>query len=277
MSGSLGELLDVNPSESAEALADAFSSYVETCVSETLRSMQLPPARIPPPTEARLRTLTTKRRKKADRLKLQTISTHESFVRELYYLRSQLRGDPEYGTTPRPMEPDGDLRTTREEAGASPPATDISYGEQILDGDGLTSQRLDLSPSFLPYTTHLRPLDELSIVRISLKRQVQDLIMCDPVFERVVKTVESSLRTLVLESKVPMEFDFAIKSDPEYPHWKRYIITVNTCLDFDAKMACWSEIDAHVRERLRQLRDSRQEDSVRIDDIGTNLFIHMEL
>jgi hypothetical protein len=174
------------------------------------------------------------------------------------------------------MLPVQDLRTAREFS-RDAPVTDVLDGGQVLDKDGSAGQLSGLRPLFEPYSGYLRRPGDLPRLRVAFEQQVQGLVTSDPVFEQIARTVESKMRAIALESQVSIELDFSSKSDPEYPTWKRYVVGINAALDFDTKMKFWSEIDAGVREALRQLRDRRPGDSARIEDIGRNLFIHMEL
>ena len=80
-----------------------------------------------------------------------------------------------------------------------------------------------------------------------------------------------------MQRNLPLAFDFLLAKDPEYPNWKRYVVKLETPLDFDAKMNLWTEIDTRVREDLRRLSEIRSDFAEQIGDISSNLFIHMEL
>lgn len=276
LNDSLDALLGSNPSASTEELAHALSSYIEACVSEAIETIRLPPARIPSPTTPVLRTLVARRRRKSSRQAQEDISERESFVRELYHIRSELDGHAENGTIPSSLTgPNGGCGTMTRLPGEYSAAD--AKGSMAVGGDGLNRTPLRPTWRLRRDSGNLVPLGRPSAVRFSLESRLQELIISDTILEQVVKATELSLRAFALESEAPMELNFVIVKDPEYPNWRRYVITIDTSLDFDAKMRLWSEMDARVRKDLIQLRGATSEDSTRIKDITGNLFLDMEL
>lgn len=277
LNDSLDALLGCNPSASTEALANALSSYFEACVSEVLESIHLPPARVPSPTAAMLRTLVARRRRKTSRQAQEDISERESFVAELYHIRSELDGHAQDGTVPLAFASPNDGCGTLTRLPREYPAADALSEGMAMDGDGLDRTRLGPFARFRRDSGNLSPLGTPPMVRFSLEPQLQELVASDWIFEQVAKVTEQSLRAFALESNVPMELSFGIAKDPEYPHWRRYVITIGTSLDFDSRMSLWSAMDATVRKDLSRLRGATPEDSTRIEGIAGNLFLDMEL
>ena len=276
LNDSLDALLEINPSASVEDLANALSRYIEMCISEALESIPLPATGIPSPTTPALRDLQARRRRKSSKRFQEDISERESFIAELYRIRSRLDGHAENGTIPSSLTPDGGCGTV-----ATLPteytAADTFNGGMVMDGDGLTRAPLRPTLRFRRDSGNLVPLSRPSAVRFSLESRLQELVASDTILEQVAKATELSLRTFALEPEVPMELNFTIANDPEYPNWRRYIIKIDTPLDFDYRMRLWSEMDAWVRKDLSRLRGATPEDSTRIKDITGNLFLDMEL
>ena len=273
LNDSLDALLESNPSASTGDLADALTSYIEACVSEAIGTIPLPPVRVPSPTAAMLRTLKARRRKKSSRQAREDISVRESLVWELYHVRSELDGHEEDGTVPSPPTgPDGGCGTmTRlpRDYGAADAGGSVAVGGDGLDRTPLLRLRRD--------SGNLVPVGRPSAIRFSLESRLQELVISDTILEQVAKATELSLRTFALESEAPMELNFTIANDPEYPNWKRYVIKIDTPLDFERRMRLWSEMDAWVRKDLSRLSGATPDDSTRIKDITGNLFLDMEL
>jgi hypothetical protein len=221
--------------------------------------------------------LVARRRRKTNRQAQEGISERESFVAELYHIRSELDGHAQDGTAPSssasPNDGCGTLTRSRREYAAA----DELNEDKAMDGDRLGRTRLDPLAQLQRDSGNLLPLRTPPMVRFSLEPQLQELVASDWIFEQIAKVTEQSLRAFALESEAPMELKFAIAKDPEYPNWRRYVVTIDTSLDFDSRMRLWSEMDARVRKDLSHLRGATSEDSTRITDITGSLFLDMEL
>jgi hypothetical protein len=274
---SLGPLIALNPFASPGILADALSDYVEVCVSEALRSLPIAPASIPSPAQAKLQSMMRLRRRKRSRLVLEDLSARESFLTELYYLRSRLDGGPRQGTMTTRFRGIIDGPGTERFADIRTSPADIFDGEPSPGMKGTTGHIPDVRPSVQPYTKSFGLAEELPVVRLVMEPLFSDLIASDLVFERVAKAVESNLRAIAVDSQVPMKLNFSVRTDPEYPHWMRYVVTIDSSVDFDSRMKFWSEVDSKVRDAIAELCDRKPSDSARIREISKNLFIHMEL
>jgi hypothetical protein len=272
MNGPLENGLDTNMLSSADAVSEAISKYVEECITDAVKS--LPPETIPSPVEARLRKMMAKRRGKSRSVKRQGILDHESNLVELYRLRRQLDGYAKDGTaiTYTPYSSNmGDV-------------TAISHRELVGDTpNGHLGRKEDASikpisrvvPSFHGSVVGADVRD--TAIHGSLEPAIANMVITDPVFEQVIRTVELSLRAFAMERGQPIGFAFQKGEDPEYPKWRRYIVRIDSPLDFDSKMRLWTEVDAKMREEVRRLSHSKPEISGQIEDISSNLFVHMEL
>lgn len=270
MSGPLDAILEANPSSSADGITEAVALYVEACIINTLIS--LPPMRIPTPAHARLEEMMTRRRGKSGRVSRRR-EDYESRLAELYRLRRQLDGYPENGTVPNYVADSSDIATVSGEAGVLPPR-DTPNGHLHRKESELIRRPTQMT-GFQGTLIGARA-PEL-VVRGHLEPSIANLIVADPILEEIVMRVEARLRAFALERGLPMEFDFRLGEDPEYPKWRRYILELDSNLDFDSKMTLWTEIDSSIRQELRQLGEERYEMSQRIADISSNLFVHMGL
>ena len=270
MNGLLGTILEANPASSNNEITEAISNYVEECVIHAVKT--LPPPRIPSPAQARLRNMVIKRRKKNIRART---SSYESSLDELYDIRRDLNGHLADGTAPVPMLTPSDLDgiDVRVSKLAMDDTLDGQLGREVDSPIG----SLDLAPTFQPYSRRFQTPIAGPEVRGVLEPTVSNLVTSDPVFELIAKSVESEVRSFASQKNLPMRFDFLLGKDPEYPNWKRYVLRLDTTLDFDSKMNLWTEIDARVREDIRILHQTKPELAERIEQISLNLFIHMEL
>jgi hypothetical protein len=272
MNGPLEKVLDTNTSFSADAISEAISSYVEACITDAVKS--LPPETVPSPAQARLRKMMTKRRGKSRGAMRQRISNHESNLLELYQLRRDLDGHVEDGTaaTPTPYSSTtGSITDILPEQSVG----DTPNGHLERKEDASIKRISRMIPSFHGSVVGAHVKEPA--VQGSLEPAVANIVIVDRVFEQVVKTVETSLRAFAMQRDQPISFAFQLGKDPEYPKWKRYIVRLNSPLDFDSKMKLWTEMDASIREEIRRLSHAKPEISGQIENISSNLFLHMEL
>lgn len=280
MSETLDPLLAEYPSASGDALAEAIASYIETCFPEVLRSVALPRVEVPSLTQVALRTLRKTRAKRRVRNAFQAISSRETFLRELYSLRNELDRSGKAGTSAiRMREYDGNLRTTPT-ALKRPSATDTPVKPRLVtEEDGITRRpsRLEPTASFLPYTGPNLLATKQPKIAFSLNGEMTRALADDACLQDVLRTVEVNLRTAAMQSEKEMDFQCSLETDPEYPRWKRYVVTIDVEDEFDRKMELWRQLNAQVRHSLRELRELKPQYSDRVEDIGKNLFLHMEL
>jgi hypothetical protein len=266
------------PSASVEDIANAIIAFIETSFPEILRTMDLPRKRIPAPTQVAIRTLRKRRaRRKFARVSYMASDSRENLISELYRLRSEFDGAAASGTVAeRTFESSGGIGSD----GFEGEIVEDAPGKRSLisQGDGVTSKLGIIEPpgSFQVYTNRFSRLEPPRI-RFSLGPEIDEILEHDAMFQDILRRTEVNLRAAALQSKTEMDFHVGLETDPEYPKWKRFVVTVSPSADFETKMALWPKLNKSVRIALHELEEIHPEFSSKIKEIGKNLFVHMEL
>lgn len=142
-------------------------------------------------------------------------------------------------------------------------------GKALPDEPGIIIGRLKVSPSVKPLERIKKKPPQL----ISFDSSIEEKIIQDPMFEKVVGEIESKIRRNYDYETLKIYFNLSIRVDMDDPQREKTIIYISLPdHSFDEKMEFWDRIEADIRDVIEKLNVTEPERKA----INRNLFTHIE-
>ncbi len=247
----INELLERNPTASAQKISDAIIEHLESSLPDALRQM---PVEATPLVQAKILEMMLRRMNSARKaMSKQKMSSQEQFARELYSMKFRLNIDDFSGTSVPIADAwriASETLSPTELDGFSTDSTALNSVDQDRDSEkpSIGDQKLGT------YSSRLATNPISKVRRFLLNEEITQRLGADTAYQSIAKTVEQAARKFAESSTLEWDFELLLESDIEIPSWKRLVLQISIPgADFEERIALWEQLDKSVRQKISEL------------------------